>query len=39
MTSVKVKNCVIEFEGEKIPLISGEFHYWRNFPDQWQPGS
>ncbi len=37
MDSVKVRNCVIEFEGKKIPLISGEFHYWRNFPDQWQP--
>lgn len=33
---IKVKNGVIELNGKKIPLISGEFHYWRNFPDQWQ---
>ena len=36
MVSIKVKNCVVEFNGKKIPLLSGEFHYWRNFPDQWQ---
>jgi beta-galactosidase len=35
MTSVKAKNGVIEVNGRKIPLISGEFHYWRHFPDQW----
>jgi len=35
MERMKVRNCLVEIEGKKIPLISGEFHYWRNFPDQW----
>jgi len=36
MSKMKVRKAEVEYKGKTIPLISGEFHYWRNFPDRWQ---
>ncbi len=33
--AIKIENCVLKHKGKQVPLISGEFHYWRVNKDQW----
>jgi len=33
--SFKISNCLLEYSGRKIPLLSGEFHYWRVLRENW----
>lgn len=35
MTPIRVENCVVHRGRTRIPLISGEFHYWRNTAENW----
>ncbi len=30
-----IHNCLLSYGEHKIPLISGEFHYWRVFKENW----
>lgn len=32
---ISIENCVLKYEEKEIPLISGEFHYWRVFIENW----
>jgi len=32
---MSIKNCVFTYRDQAIPLISGEFHYWRNTAENW----
>lgn len=34
-TGIKIENCLFQYKGQKIPLISGEFHYWRVLSENW----
>lgn len=34
-TKISVENSVLHFKNKKVPLISGEFHYWRNIRENW----
>jgi hypothetical protein len=33
--AITVENCLFRYKGHRVPLISGEFHYWRNTAEQW----
>ncbi len=33
---VKIRDCVLEVEDKRIPLLSGECHYWRNNAENWE---
>ena len=33
---VQVKNNMITVDGHKIPILSGEVHYWRLNPNYWK---
>lgn len=35
-SKITVKNCVLSYDGHDIPLISGEFHYWRVLRENWE---
>ncbi|MDD5675541.1 MAG: beta-galactosidase [Chitinivibrionales bacterium] len=35
-SKLSLKGTALTYNKKEIPLISGEFHYWRNFPDTWQ---
>jgi len=35
MGTIKIMNKQIEVDGKKIPLLSGEIHYWRLNPNVW----
>lgn len=32
----KIEDCIFKGEGREIPLVSGEFHYWRNNAENWE---
>lgn len=32
---IRIEHCVLKHGSLSIPLISGEFHYWRNHAEQW----
>ncbi|MDD5708023.1 MAG: beta-galactosidase [Kiritimatiellae bacterium] len=34
-TGIKIENCLLQYKGRNIPLISGEFHYWRVLRENW----
>jgi hypothetical protein len=34
-TGIKIENGLLQYKGKKIPLISGEFHYWRVPRENW----
>lgn len=34
--NIRIENGVFEGCGKKIPLLSGEFHYWRNNAENWE---
>ena len=33
--AIKIENCLFQYKRHQTPLISGEFHYWRNNAEQW----
>ena len=35
-SSIRIENAVLYYEDKQIPLLSGEFHYWRISPDNWE---
>ena len=35
-SNIRIKNAVLYYEDKQIPLLSGEFHYWRISPDNWE---
>jgi hypothetical protein len=34
-TGIKIENGLYQYKGRKIPLLSGEFHYWRVLHENW----
>jgi len=36
MKKVEIKETGIHVNGKYVPMISGEFHYWRTPPDAWE---
>ncbi|MBN1557257.1 MAG: beta-galactosidase [Lentisphaerae bacterium] len=37
MASWRIQNCLYRHGDKEIPLISGEFHYWRVLRENWLP--
>ncbi len=35
-SKIRVENAVLHYEKESIPLLSGEFHYWRVPRENWE---
>jgi hypothetical protein len=35
--SVRIAGKTIEVNGRRVPLLSGEVHYWRLAPEMWRP--
>lgn len=35
-SNIKIENCVLHYKGKEIPLMSGEFHYWRVLAENWE---
>ncbi len=33
---ISVENCLIRYENREIPIVSGEFHYWRVLRENWE---
>ncbi|QOI99990.1 MAG: beta-galactosidase [Phycisphaeraceae bacterium] len=36
MTTIEVRDRVLWVGGRRVPLLSGEMHYWRLSPDRWR---
>lgn len=35
-TLIRVENCLLRYGDLEIPLVSGEFHYWRVLRENWE---
>ncbi len=36
MPDIRVEKCLYQYRDKQIPLLSGEFHYWRVLRENWQ---